>query len=159
VSRPPKAKIVMDMPAVHMDPTPIPVAMRRKWYHPLKAPPADLSGVKVEMIQRAVINHFGLTFPELKSHRRMAKFARPRQIAMYLCRELVNKSLPEIGRLFGGRDHTTVLHAAKRVEPVAWTDRDVVAIRNQILGDMPVPEADPNQPDLGDLTWAETPTF
>jgi chromosomal replication initiator protein len=83
--------------------------------------------------------------PELNNHLRTAKFVRPRQIAMYLCRELLDKSLPYIGQRFGGRDHTTVLHAVKRVEPVAWTDRDVVAIRNQILGDMPVPEADPNQ--------------
>jgi chromosomal replication initiation ATPase DnaA len=135
----------MALPAIHIEPAPLPVAMRRKWYHPLEAPPADLSGVKVEMIQRAVINHFGLTFPELKSHRRTRKFSWPRQVGMYLCRELLDKSLIYVGRRFGNRDHTTVLHAIKRVSPVAWTDRDVTAIRNQILGDLPLPEADPNQ--------------
>jgi len=96
------------------------------------------------MVQRAVINHFDMTLPELKGHRRTAKFVRPRHIAMYLCRELLDRSLLQVGKLFG-RDHTTVMFAVGKIEPVAWTDPDVLAIRNQILGDLPQTQADPNQ--------------
>ena len=57
--------------------------------------------------------------------RRARAVARPRQIAMYLAKTLTSKSLPEIGRRFGGRDHTTVMHAVKRVESLAETDSQI----------------------------------
>lgn len=72
----------------------------------------------VSEIQAEVACHFGLTVADLLSERRSRRFARPRQFAMYLCRELTNKSLPEIGRRFGSRDHTTVMHAMKTMEQV-----------------------------------------
>jgi chromosomal replication initiator protein len=67
-----------------------------------------------EEIQAAVAEHFGITRPELLSSSRSARVAWPRQVAMYLTRELTGDSLPSIGRDFGGRDHTTVMHACKR---------------------------------------------
>jgi chromosomal replication initiator protein len=66
-------------------------------------------------IQRAVSRHFSLTVDDLKGHSRARKVALPRQLAMYLCRELTGASLPRIGEEFGSRDHTTVLHACEKI--------------------------------------------
>ena len=68
----------------------------------------------VAEIQAAACEHFGLSSEELLSSARTARIAWPRQVAMYLARELTSESLPSIGRHFGGRDHTTVLHAWRR---------------------------------------------
>jgi chromosomal replication initiator protein len=68
----------------------------------------------VAEIQAAACEHFGLSSDELLSSARTARIAWPRQVAMYLARELTSESLPAIGRHFGGRDHTTVLHAWRR---------------------------------------------
>src|SRR5208282_4802197 len=65
----------------------------------------------ISEIQAATCRHFGLSSDELLSSTRTARVAWPRQVAMYLARELTGESLPAIGRHFGGRDHTTVLHA------------------------------------------------
>lgn len=70
---------------------------------------------RIEQIQRAVANHFDVSKVDLLSARRTADIVRPRQIAMYLCKTLTSRSLPEIGRHFGGRDHTTVLHAVRKI--------------------------------------------
>ncbi|HCJ10190.1 MAG TPA: chromosomal replication initiator protein DnaA, partial [Clostridiales bacterium] len=59
--------------------------------------------------------HYSLSVDDLKSDSRVRRVAFPRQIAMYLCRELTNHSLPKIGEEFGGRDHTTVLHACEKI--------------------------------------------
>jgi chromosomal replication initiator protein len=69
----------------------------------------------VEAVQQAACAHFGLTLEELLSRSRAERVLWPRQAAMYLCKELTTQSLPTIGRAFGSRDHTTVLHACKRV--------------------------------------------
>ena len=66
------------------------------------------------MIQKTVAEFFKLKLADMYSKRRPASIAIPRQIAMYLSKELTQKSLPEIGYAFGGRDHTTVLHAVKK---------------------------------------------
>ena len=79
--------------------------------------------VTVEEIQKVVAEHFNIKISEMHSVRRQRGLARPRQAAMYLAKSLTTKSLPEIGRKFGGRDHTTVLHAVKRVEELQKTDR------------------------------------
>jgi chromosomal replication initiator protein len=72
--------------------------------------------VTVDLVQRVVANHYQVTPSDLKSSMRNRKVTLPRQVAMYLVREMTNLSLPDIGRKFGGRDHTTVMHACKRVE-------------------------------------------
>jgi chromosomal replication initiator protein len=80
----------------------------------------ETNGFKI--IQHIVADHFGLTMAEFLMHRRMLRIARPRQIAMYLCRELLKRSYPEIGRRFGGRDHTTVLSAMWKIEEMMAAD-------------------------------------
>ncbi|MFZ6748814.1 chromosomal replication initiator protein DnaA [Undibacterium sp. Ren11W] len=71
--------------------------------------------ISVENIQKTVADFFHIKVADMYSKRRPANIARPRQIAMYLAKELTQKSLPEIGELFGGRDHTTVLHAVRKI--------------------------------------------
>jgi len=71
--------------------------------------------ITIELIQRRVAEHFHMTSDELKSARRQRSILYPRQMAMYLCRTLTEASLPEIGRAFGGRDHSTVLHAVDKI--------------------------------------------
>jgi len=73
-------------------------------------------------IKRAVAAYFGVTWADLEGPRRWKKFVRPRQIAMYLARTLTPHSLPEIARHFGGRDHTTVLHAVRKIEALRAAD-------------------------------------
>jgi len=71
--------------------------------------------ISVENIQKAVADFYSIKVADMYSKKRPAKIAKPRQIAMYIAKELTQKSLPEIGELFGGRDHTTVLHAVRRI--------------------------------------------
>ena len=78
--------------------------------------------VRIEDIQKVVSNHFNVTKNDLLSNRRTRVIVRPRQIAMYLSKILTPRSLPEIGRRFGGRDHTTVLHAVRKVEKLSSDD-------------------------------------
>ncbi len=79
--------------------------------------------VKIEDIQRIVAKHFNVSKADLLSARRTRTVVRPRQIAMYLAKTLTPRSLPEIGRRFGNRDHTTVLHAVRKIEELAGADR------------------------------------
>ena len=71
--------------------------------------------ISVENIQKTVADYYKIKIADMYSKKRPANIARPRQIAMYLAKELTQKSLPEIGELFGGRDHTTVLHAVRKI--------------------------------------------
>ena len=79
--------------------------------------------VTVEEIQKQVAGHYNIRLNDMYSARRARAVARPRQVAMYLSKKLTPRSLPEIGRKFGGRDHTTVMHAVKRVEELRAIDR------------------------------------
>ena len=79
--------------------------------------------VTVEDIQRQVATHFEIRLADMHSSRRSRAVARPRQVAMYLSKHLTQHSLPDIGRRFGGRDHTTVLHAVKRVDELRSIDK------------------------------------
>lgn len=81
--------------------------------------------VTIDEIQRKVAEHYNLRISDLLSPRRARTVARPRQVAMFLSKSLTTKSLPEIGRKFGGRDHTTVMHAVKRVEEMKTTDSQI----------------------------------
>ena len=76
----------------------------------------------IDEIQRAVADYFNLRLSEMLSERRARNIARPRQIAMYLSKQLTSRSLPEIGRRFGGRDHTTVMHAVRKIEDLRKDD-------------------------------------
>lgn len=81
--------------------------------------------VKIEDIQRLVANHYNVSRADILSSRRTATVVRPRQIAMYLAKSLTLRSLPEIGRRFGGRDHTTVLHAVRKIEGMVEKDSEL----------------------------------
>ena len=78
--------------------------------------------VTMEEIQKRVAEHFQIRLSDMSSARRSRAVARPRQIAMYLSKQLTSRSLPEIGRAFGGRDHTTVIHAVRKVEELMSGD-------------------------------------
>ncbi|WP_426526862.1 helix-turn-helix domain-containing protein [Bradyrhizobium sp. McL0615] len=78
--------------------------------------------LKVREIQIAVCDRYGLTLQELIAERRFRPLVRTRQVAMYLCSALTGKSLPAIGRSFGGKDHTTVLHAIRKVKALIDPD-------------------------------------
>ena len=84
--------------------------------------PQEPKRVKIEEIQRVVSRQYNVSRGDLLSSRRTANVVRPRQIAMYLAKTLTLRSLPEIGRRFGGRDHTTVLHAVRKIEGLVGTD-------------------------------------
>ncbi|MDI3299658.1 MAG: chromosomal replication initiator protein DnaA [Bacillota bacterium] len=89
--------------------------------------------VTIEVIQRVVAEYYGLDVQELKVHRRTRAVAYPRQIAMYLCRKLTDASLPKIGEEFGGRDHTTVLHAFNKVEADVQRDPSLAATIDHLV--------------------------
>ncbi|EHK59004.1 chromosomal replication initiator protein DnaA [Allomesorhizobium alhagi] len=78
--------------------------------------------VRIEDIQRIVARHYNVSKTELLSNRRTRTIVKPRQIAMYLAKVMTPRSLPEIGRRFGGRDHTTVLHAVRKIEDLSGGD-------------------------------------
>ncbi|SEO58927.1 chromosomal replication initiator protein DnaA [Salinihabitans flavidus] len=78
--------------------------------------------ISVEEIQRRVAEHFNIRLSDMIGPKRVRTLARPRQIAMYLSKQLTSRSLPEIGRRFGGRDHTTVMHGVKRIEELRAQD-------------------------------------
>lgn len=81
--------------------------------------------VTIDEIKRRVADYYSLRMNDLISPRRARSVARPRQVAMYLCKALTSKSLPEIGRGFGGRDHTTVIHAVRKIEELRSSDTQI----------------------------------
>jgi len=89
--------------------------------------------VTIDNIQRVVSEYYKVKLSELLSKRRSRSIARPRQVAMALAKELTNHSLPEIGEAFGGRDHTTVLHACRKVKELQETSRDIGEDFKQLL--------------------------
>jgi hypothetical protein len=78
----------------------------------------------IKRIQHAVCAEYNITMMELCSQRRSKEIVRPRQIAMYLCKKLTDRSFPEIGRRFGGRDHSTAISAIRRVESLCAADEE-----------------------------------
>src|SRR5204863_340365 len=90
----------------------------------------------VDENQKKVAEHFNIKLGEMTSDRRARAVARPRQVAMYLAKQLTMRSLPQIGRKFGGRDHTTVMHAVRKVEELTRTDpslaEDVELLRRML---------------------------
>jgi chromosomal replication initiator protein len=94
--------------------------------------------ITIDDIQKATSEHFGLRQADLISERRNRSVARPRQAAMWLAKQLTTRSLPDIGRRFGGRDHTTVLHAVRRIEALKADDaqlsRDLEALTRKLRG-------------------------
>jgi chromosomal replication initiator protein len=92
--------------------------------------------ITIDEIQKKVAEHYNVRLADMSSARRARAVARPRQVAMYLAKQLTQRSLPEIGRKFGGRDHTTVMHAVRKVEELCAADRgfgeDVELLRRML---------------------------
>lgn len=91
---------------------------------------------KIDQVQQLVANHYNITVEDLKSKKRMASISVPRQIAMYICRTVLQESLPKIGIEFGGKDHTTVMHSvdkiSKEIKTNAILEMEIQKIINQI---------------------------
>jgi chromosomal replication initiator protein len=86
----------------------------------------------VEAIQRVVAERYNVKYSDMKSRKRTKQIAFPRQIAMYLSRELTAHSLSEIGAAFGGKDHTTIIHAYEKIEDLLTTDITLLAEVNSL---------------------------
>ncbi len=86
---------------------------------------ANEKRITIDEIQRKVADYYNLRLVDMSSPRRSRSVARPRQVAMYLCKHLTTRSLPEIGRKFGGRDHTTVLHGVNKIEQLRAEDQSL----------------------------------
>ncbi len=81
--------------------------------------------ITIEEIQRRVSEHYNIRLSDMIGPKRVRNYARPRQVAMYLCKQLTSRSLPEIGRRFGGRDHTTIMHGVRRIEELRVQDGQI----------------------------------
>jgi len=94
--------------------------------------------ITIDEIQKVCAAHYRIDASEMRSHRRARAVARPRQVAMYLAKKLTPRSLPEIGRVFGGRDHSTVIHAVRTIEAMRLDnpemDADIRALQKQLEG-------------------------
>src|SRR6188768_351045 len=93
----------------------------------------DKRAITIESVQKAVADHYSLKVIELKSKNNSKSVALPRQIAMYLCKNLTAASLPEIGRSFGGKHHSTVIHSIRKIEDLRKTDGDFNTVINNLL--------------------------
>jgi chromosomal replication initiator protein len=96
---------------------------------------STLAGTKaltISDIQQLVVEHFGITLQELTGGRRTQNLVMPRQLAMYLCRQLLSASFPEIARKFGGRDHSTVIYACTKLEQTMKIDRQIRALVGEL---------------------------
>jgi len=99
---------------------------------------ANARRITVDEIQKACAAHYRIEPSEMRSKRRARAVARPRQVAMYLAKQMTPRSLPEIGRIFGGRDHSTVIHAVRTIEALRTTnpdiDADIRTLKRQLEG-------------------------
>jgi chromosomal replication initiator protein len=93
----------------------------------------DEKAITIEAVQKAVADYYQLKLSELKSKNNSKSVAMPRQIAMYLCKNLTNASLPEIGRSFGGKHHSTVIHSIRKIEDLRGRDGDFNTLINNLL--------------------------
>ena len=89
--------------------------------------------ITVEKIQKNVADHFQIKISELKSSKRLKSIVFPRQIAMYICRNLTSLSYPEIGSKFGGKDHSTIIHAIKKIEKIMKEDVQIKSIVEKLI--------------------------
>ena len=87
---------------------------------------------QVSLLQKQVAEQFGLRLPEIKAKNNSRQIVFPRQIAMYLAKHLTEASLPEIGRQFGGKHHTTVLHSIDKIEEQRKNDKDLNRLLNKL---------------------------
>jgi chromosomal replication initiator protein len=94
---------------------------------------ADSPATTVDSIIKHVSNYYNLTVSELKSRNNSPQVSFPRQVAMYLCKQLTHCSLPEIGRRFGGKHHSTVIHAIQKIEKKRAQERDFDRLQDSFI--------------------------
>jgi hypothetical protein len=111
---------------------------------PIGAPPAP-KVLKVETILRTVARVYDLPYRDLMSARRTQNIVRPRQLAMWLAKRLTLQSLPEIGRRFGGKDHTTVLHAVRKIERLRLEDPELADELQRLEAELRPPEEEAHE--------------
>jgi chromosomal replication initiator protein len=99
-------------------------------------PEDELVFISIDLIQKKTAKYFKISLNDMKSRKKSSMVALPRQVAMYLCRQLTDYSLPEIGREFGGRDHTTVLHACEKIKKAASKDIKIKEAIEKITQDI-----------------------
>lgn len=153
-----KLLVEVEAPAISLNPepeTPSQWADRQREIHGIKEPWFSIVGEieapeprqpRIEEIQRAVARHYSVSRADMLSARRTANVVRPRQVAMYLSKKLTGRSLPEIGRRTGNRDHTTILHAVNKIEALRERDTDldgVIIAIEAVLKDAVAPAAMP----------------
>ena len=92
------------------------------------SPTAESDSITIPMIQKVVSDYYKIGIDDLKARSNMRPVLFPRQIAMYLCKRLTRKSFPEIGRQFGGKHHTTVMHSVEKIEQLTNSDREIEAV-------------------------------
>lgn len=113
--------------------------MKAPWFHIIEEVRTGPRRPKIEEIQRCTADEFGCTRDDIICARRTADIVLPRQVAVYLCKELTLKSFPEIGRMFGGRDHTTALSSFRKIERLLVTDCElrttIERIKHRLGGD------------------------
>lgn len=107
-------------------------AERQVEIHPEPISPVH-SYPSIERIQRAVCAHYDISMMDILSARRTVNLVRPRQVAFHLCRRLTPRSYPEIGRRFGGRDHTTVMFGDKKITRLVSEDADLKAVVDALI--------------------------
>jgi chromosomal replication initiator protein len=93
----------------------------------------DERAITIEIVQKAVADHYSLKLTDLKSKNNSKSVAMPRQIAMYLCKALTNASLPEIGKSFGGKHHSTVIHSIRKIEDLRQKNGDFNTLINSLM--------------------------
>jgi chromosomal replication initiator protein len=92
--------------------------------------------ITIETIQKTVAHHYNIKITDLKSSRKLKIYSFPRQIAMYICRTMTKASFPEIGTKFGGKDHSTVIHAVRQIEKKVNEDRETKNVIETIRNDL-----------------------
>lgn len=115
-----------------------PAPPKKVWFEIVEDRVDPSTGPRIEDIKRAVCGYFDISSVELVSQRRTEKIVRPRQVAYYLAKKLTGRSLPEIGRRIGGRDHTSILAGVRRIEDLrkrdAKIDAAVIEIASKLGG-------------------------
>ena len=94
------------------------------------------AGLTIDHIARTIASHYRMSIEELKSKNNSRAIAVPRQVAMYLCKRLTRHSFPEIGREFGGKHHTTVMHSVDKIDSLTKTDRNFHKEINELIDNL-----------------------
>ena len=94
------------------------------------------AGITIEQIQRTVAAHYKLRVDELRSKNNSRQIAVPRKVAMYLCKRLTKHSFPEIGREFGGKHHTTVIHSVEKIDALVSKDQNFHRVVSDIMDNL-----------------------